>query len=101
MQPKVAALDVASDPFAAKPSTGTVPLAKAIQGGMPPAPQSSSARDMDQAFSAVRSAEYGVDDGDIAGVPKGRPPWLLPVIVGVVALVVGGGIALVIALARS
>jgi serine/threonine-protein kinase len=105
MQPKVAPLDVASDPFAAKPSTGTVPLAQAISpvhdvqsppnvGGI------QGARGMDQAFSAVRQAQYE-DESLVAGIPQGRPAWLLPVIVGVVALLVGGGIALVFALARS
>jgi hypothetical protein len=38
--------------------------------------------------------------GDMpAGLPNGRPPWLIAVVVGVAALVVGGGIAIV-ALAR-
>jgi hypothetical protein len=45
---------------------------------------------------------YGGGDGggDVpAGIPAGRPPWLIAVVVGVAALVVGGGIAIV-ALAR-
>ena len=51
---------------------------------------------MDQAFQNVRDAQY--DDAP-AGIPTGRPPWIIPVIVGVVALFVGGGLAIIIALA--
>jgi hypothetical protein len=46
---------------------------------------------MDQAFQAIREDNLGVP-----GVPSGKPGWLLPVIVGVVALVVGGAITLVV-----
>ena len=35
------------------------------------------------------------DMGRVAGIPQGRPPWLIAVVVGVAALVVGGGIALI------
>jgi hypothetical protein len=31
----------------------------------------------------------------VAGMPSARPPWLIAVLVGVAALVVGGGIAFV------
>jgi hypothetical protein len=51
---------------------------------------------MDKAFQTVREA--GIDVA--AGIPSGRPPWLLPVVVGIVALFVGGGLAIVLALAR-
>jgi hypothetical protein len=46
---------------------------------------------MDQAFQAVRE----VDMGDAAGMPASKP-WLLPVVVGLVALLVGGAITLVV-----
>ena len=36
----------------------------------------------------------------VAGVPPPRPPWLIPLVVGVAALLVGGGLALVFVLAR-
>lgn len=49
---------------------------------------------MDQAFEAARIADH-----QNAGVPQTRP-WLIPLIVGVVALVLGGGIAIVFVLAR-
>jgi serine/threonine protein kinase len=41
-------------------------------------------------------------DGDLAphGVPTGKPAWLLPVIVGVLALVVGGAVTLVVMAGR-
>ncbi len=75
MVPKVAALGVAGDPFAAPPPGGF--------GGDPMARQG-----MDQAFRAVR------EDALALGVPGAKPGWLLPVVVGVVALVVGGAITL-------
>jgi hypothetical protein len=43
---------------------------------------------------------YGGGDDVPMGIPQGRPPWMIPVIVGVVALFLGGGLAIVIALAR-
>ncbi|HXX67357.1 MAG TPA: serine/threonine-protein kinase [Polyangiaceae bacterium] len=51
-----------------------------------------SAADRDAAFgSTVREADY-----QPRGVPPGMPGWLLPVIVGVLALVVGGAVTLVV-----
>ena len=47
---------------------------------------------MDAAFQNAREADYEQAPGD--GLPPSRPPWLIPVIVGVAALVLGGGIAL-------
>ena len=48
----------------------------------------------------VEDTTTGFANDDVPmGVPSGgRPPWLIPVIVGVAALVLGGG--LVMALAR-
>jgi serine/threonine protein kinase len=79
--PKVAALGVAADPFAvlSLPTT-TLPM-----GG--PAAE----KRMDEAFRAVRD-----DDALPAGVPLGKRGWILPVIVGVLALVVGGAVTLVL-----
>ena len=56
---------------------------------------------MDAAFTAIREAEYEQAegaDGDVNGLPAGRPAWVIPVVVGVIALFVGGGLALVFAL---
>ncbi len=49
-----------------------------------------AADNMAQAFGAVREAELGTP-----GVPAGKPPWLVPLIVGVLALLVGGTVTLV------
>lgn len=46
---------------------------------------------MTDAFSAVREADYAPQ-----GVPTGKPGWLLPLIVGLLALVVGGAVTLVV-----
>jgi serine/threonine-protein kinase len=88
--PRARAVDVAADPFAAKdPFAGSAPMTGA--GAPSNAP---SARGMDAAFQAAREAEVGV----AAGVPTGRPAWLMPVAVGLAALVVGGGIAIFMAM---
>jgi hypothetical protein len=80
MAPRVAALSVAADPFAAPP------------GGMGQAPMAMQPNQgMDSAFQAVREVEYAG-----SGIPTRKPGWLLPVIVGLVALVVGGAITLVV-----
>jgi hypothetical protein len=38
----------------------------------------------------------GADDLAAAGVPAAKPGWLLPVVVGLLALVVGGAVTLVV-----
>jgi serine/threonine-protein kinase len=73
---------VAADPFAAPPPGMAPASAYAAQAGR---------QGMDQAFQAVREAEIVP-----VGVPSGKPGWLLPVVVGLVALVVGGAITLVV-----
>ncbi len=91
MVPKVAALDVAADPFSAPPPGG---------GGRPlitqPIPaqqqmQYQARQGMDQAFQATREADL-----QVAGIPSGKPGWLLPVVVGLLALVVGGAVTLAV-----
>ncbi len=85
------------DPFAAKPTSATAPMnapirvdpiAQTALGGPP--------------YAAGSQPTFGSQDqrGDdmsdpIAGMPASRPPWLIAVVVGVAALVVGGGIAFV------
>jgi serine/threonine-protein kinase len=81
MAPRPAAAVVQADPFAS-PSAGGAPPMSAGAG-------------MQQAFEVARQAELGA-----AGVPPARPPWVLAVIVGVAALVLGGGLALVLVLAN-
>jgi serine/threonine-protein kinase len=73
---------VAADPFAGPPPGMAPPPAYTAQAGR---------QGMDQAFQAVREAELVP-----VGVPSGKPGWLLPVVVGLVALVVGGAITLVV-----
>jgi serine/threonine protein kinase len=91
MAPKVAAVAVAADPFAAPPAGGTMPSA----AGAPPGPPLHGAQaGMDQAFQAVREAELA--PVGIAGLPSGKRAWLLPVVVGVLALLVGGAVTLVV-----
>jgi serine/threonine-protein kinase len=60
-------------------------------GGLAVAPAGA----MDQAFEVSKQADLAP-----LGVPTGRPAWVLPLVVGVAALLVGGGLALVFVLAR-
>jgi hypothetical protein len=46
---------------------------------------------MDQAFQATHEANLVP-----AGIPGGKRGWLLPVVVGLLALVVGGAVTLVV-----
>jgi tRNA A-37 threonylcarbamoyl transferase component Bud32 len=85
MAPKIAPVSVSSDPFAPPPSIG----------GSIVADQPSLGRVMDQAFAATRDADLRA-----FGVPGEKPPWLLPVIVGLVALVVGGAVTLLVMMTR-
>ena len=87
------AADPFADPFAAPP-----PGVAAGGGGdrgprrwrrHPPTPRAN----LDQAFQVVREEEYGA-----AGLPGQKPAWFLPVLVGVVALVVGGVVTLAVML---
>jgi len=80
MAPRVAALGVAADPFA---TGGQV-------SGSPPA-RAQAREGLDAAFGAVREADL-----ETYGLPAGKPGWLLPVIVGLLALVVGGAVTLAV-----
>ncbi|MBS2017168.1 MAG: protein kinase [Deltaproteobacteria bacterium] len=110
----------APDPFAAKPATSTSPMGQpqspvahqpsmpAHQPSMPshqasmPSHQASMPNQASGYANAPppamqHSSSHYSDDADMpAGLPGGgggRPAWLIPVAVGVAALVVGGGIA--------
>lgn len=91
-------LEAAVDPFAA-PATGTTnpmigapprpipgPPAHPYVNPSPPHPQMSPHR------HPTSDASMG-----IPGIDGGRPQWLIPLAVGIAALVVGGGIAIVLA----
>jgi eukaryotic-like serine/threonine-protein kinase len=81
----VAPLDVAADPFAAK-------------GGAPAGP---GPTDASWAPSAYMPEGQGVastlsDLEGPQGMPNAKPAWLLPVVVGLLALVVGGAVTLAV-----
>jgi serine/threonine protein kinase len=74
--PRVAALGEAVDPFAAAPVATTAPM--------------SAVEPRVQRGAAVTESD------EVAGLPRRKPEWLLPVIVGLLALVVGGAVTLVV-----
>jgi serine/threonine protein kinase len=77
MAPRMAPLGEAVDPFAAPPSTGTAPMAH-----LP---------------SAQVQQRLDASEPELAlGLPRRKPEWLLPVVVGLLALVVGGAVTLVV-----
>jgi hypothetical protein len=82
MAPKITALDVAADPFAAPPVASTLPMVQ---------PGADVRQGFERPFPAGGEAEF-----DLAGLPSAKPGWLLPVIVGLLALVVGGAVTLVV-----
>jgi serine/threonine-protein kinase len=88
MAAKEVRLSVAPDPFAA-PGVSNGRL-----GDAHPSP-SGAARAMDEAFGVAREADLVPQ-----GVPSAKPEWLLPVVVGLLALVVGGAITLVVMMAK-
>jgi tRNA A-37 threonylcarbamoyl transferase component Bud32 len=91
----------APDPFAAKPTSGTAPLGVPHPGpgqGQAPGPPvyaGQQAMPQRQMSGQAMRQQDNVDMSQIAGMPSGRPPWLIAVVVGVAALLVGGGIAFV------
>ncbi len=84
-----ARLRAEADPFAAPPGSTTLGPATTTPATL------ASGSAMDQAFTTAR-------DGDLVavGLPLGRPPWVVPVLVGLAALLVGGGLALLFVLVR-
>jgi eukaryotic-like serine/threonine-protein kinase len=77
--PGVGPLDVAADPFAVNPAA--------------PAPKQGGVQVAERASLATTISD---DDFVPDGVPTGKPGWLLPVLVGLLALVVGGAVTLVV-----
>jgi len=77
MAPRTAPLGEAVDPFAAPPTTHTAPMA--------------------QQPSALVQQRLDVSEAELPlGLPRRKPEWLLPVVVGLLALVVGGAVTLVV-----
>ncbi len=100
-------LEAAADPFAAPAGTGTNPMV-----GAPPRPPVASEGQAPASHYAAPPPPHQMapahgrypNDDDIGSIPGlgggGRPAWFIPVVVGVAALLVGGGIAMLVALAR-
>lgn len=99
-RPRVMAHRSANAPLVAEADPFAAPPRDRGPGGLVPAPAGAGAvamgtsGGMDQAFDASR-----LDAASLA-LPMGRPIWVIPLVVGVLALVVGGGLALVLRLAR-
>ena len=106
MMPAARAIEAAADPFASPPAHtaqvgGQAPSAQQQQYPHAGAPQQGrqAAMQMDHAFHAARQEVEDMPRG-VPGMGGARPGWLLPLVVGVAALVVGGGLALVVMMAR-
>jgi len=84
MQPRAPAAMAQADPFASGPSGPARGMGDASAG-----------QGMQDAFAAAREADLGA-----AGVPAGRPPWVMAVVVGIAALLIGGGLALAFVLTK-
>jgi serine/threonine-protein kinase len=93
MAAKVAPLGVAADPFAvaADPFAGPPPGGVPVPGAYP----GQARQGMDEAFGAIREADMVP-----LGVPTNSRGWLLPVVVGLLALFVGGAVTLVVMMLR-
>ncbi|WP_146652127.1 serine/threonine protein kinase [Labilithrix luteola] len=79
----------APDPFAAKPIATASPMMAGPAAPIP-APHMPGPAVSGPIVASPQPTAYA----DVAmGVPQGRPGWLVPVIVGIAALVVGGAIA--------
>ena len=103
MQPKPQ-LSAAADPFAEPSRTNPMQQPYGNYGNPGPgqmmAPRQAAGA-MDQAFSAVRQNDYGDMNVGAMGIPQGRARrGSIPVIVGAVALVVGGALAAVFAMSN-
>jgi serine/threonine-protein kinase len=88
-QPRGTPVIAQADPFASPAPHGGAPAG-------PPGP--APAEMMQQAFETSRQAEYA--EPGAAGLPATRPPWVIAAIVGLAALLLGGGIALAFVVGR-
>lgn len=92
---------VEADPFAApRPAgSGGAAMGLAAAPGAGAGSMATAASGMDQAFAATGLDGSAPLSGPLV-LPMGRPVWVIPVVVGVLALLLGGGLALVIRLAQ-
>ncbi len=87
--------NAAKDPFASTPKTSTSPMsAQAPAYVVYPSGSPAGAAMMSAPPQQVAAHELPLL---VPGLDSGRPGWLVPILVGVVALAVGGGIAFVLA----
>lgn len=98
-KPSPSALEASADPFASPPGPGrTNPMGQPMQGES--AAHAAHAPQASASHPYMHGQQQPAHD-DAMAIPglgsSGRPGWLVPVIVGVVALVVGGGVALALA----
>ena len=98
--PRAAPLEAAVDPFAAPDPFAQKPIA--ATGPMGAAANAPVANAANAPYGAAQPPQprpmhqqYAGHDDDLAGIPQARPSWMIAVIVGVAALLVGGGIALI------
>ena len=93
------AMQAAADPFAA-PARDPFASQQAAQPGWQQPPQQQYPQQgyaMDQAFANVNAQQYGLS---AAGVPTGKPAWIIPLILVAALLVLAGGGLAVFALLR-
>jgi serine/threonine-protein kinase len=109
--PKAAPLEAAADPFAAPPAGGgtnpmepphpSTPMMQAHVPNHQPAPAPDPSHPYMYGHQQRQPGQHPASYDDRMAIPGlgsgGRPPWLIPVVVGVAALVMGGGIALLLA----
>jgi serine/threonine-protein kinase len=86
---RMGAVGVAADPFAAPDPFKAGPVATTLP--MAQEPGAATRQAMDQGYGAA-----ALELGPVAGLPGAKPQWLLPLIVGVLALVLGGAVTLVV-----
>jgi serine/threonine protein kinase len=89
----VVALEAAADPFAAP--SGTSPMMAPAHHYPPSSPHMRAAAPYPP--GPPHAAAYDDHPIGVPGLDDGRPQWLIAVAVGLAALVVGGGIAIVLA----
>jgi len=89
MAPPVAPLAVAADPFAP---------AQHVEWAQAPAPPPWGAQPPRHAEAPARTTS--ASDMSPRGLPSAKPAWLLPVLVGLLALVVGGAVTLAVMAGR-
>jgi serine/threonine-protein kinase len=94
------AIEAAADPFAARPHTAPMPQSVSPFSQQAPSQQAPSHQFVPPPSQQYQQQHAPTEPSDlrVAGLSSGKNAWLIPVAVGIVALILGGGI--VIALVR-